>query len=650
MKYYILIFILISSFCNEAKFNHPAEGAGGMIIGIYQKKSSETISIIIANQPETITEGATLPFAVRLSQKVNTNYKLTISSDNDALLINDKRTETLDITSENSDKNNSINLIAPEDSNLISETITINVTGDGLQPASFPVKVSDTISRKIQIITEASLIEEANGNVKVNIGIKPERNVTVYLTSSDQNTVKFTNTSVSFTPENYNIQQNISFSINDALNENIKYTIIGTSDSETNSSTISLTDTDFQFKDISANSEEHSGYNPSPVIDKINNNLVVATKKFNPLVNTETKLYIYKANLNGDNSNKIYYPSFDFSSAPSSGNSILYPQLILNDSLNKIYTITAFGGIGFQLFDCNLDILNCSKIRIDNIISGVPKSIFYNQTLYLYWGNNYDYGKDGPFPAFIKDYNASINFSNSTYSSFFDIPVGALPLEDVFPCYIDTTYDCFYDITKKDISNYGSRGAAHDIKNSKLLSVYTGKSTTTSYIPVIKRTNLSGSLGLETFYISSTYQSGITPDMKIDTLNDKVIITAINHAAGGKVWYFRCNLDITGCEEKDISTGKTAFAFFPKLNIDLVNQKLWVISYDDSYKLYAIQCNLDGTNCKSKDISFGYQVAPSSEEYNFDSIIDTVNNRLIVVFTDKATGKLSMVRFGLGGF
>ena len=55
-------------------------------------------------------------------------------------------------------------------------------------------------------------------------------------------------------------------------------------------------------------------------------------------------------------------------------------------------------------------------------------------------------------------------------------------------------------------------------------------------------------------------------------------------------------------------------------------------------------------NCKNTNISLGKQVPVESYQYHYDSAIDPINKRLVVVFTDKATGKLGLVRFGLEGF
>jgi hypothetical protein len=81
-----------------------------------------------------------------------------------------------------------------------------------------------------------------------------------------------------------------------------------------------------------------------------------------------------------------------------------------------------------------------------------------------------------------------------------------------------------------------------------------------------------------------------------------------------------------------------------------VNNKFLVIAYDTNKQPYLYHCNLNGDNCKATNISLGNTLIHDDNGPNFDAVIDTVNNRLILVFTDGITKKLSLIRFGLGGF
>jgi hypothetical protein len=626
---YILVLSLLD--CQRANFNNIAEGAGGVLIGFHIKQA--TNQILITNQPEKITEGSSAEFALRISQRPASPISLTIESNQDTILINQKKTESFLINQENWDRNNFITLQSVEDSNRISEEVTITVKGEGLESGKFTFIVEDLISRKIQVQAPSQVNEGNSFSVGVSLGIQPEKEITVELQGNVNGVFQLDKTSLSFTPSNYNIPQTVNAILNDNFNENKTYILQANADGETKETNLLLIDNDYKYQNLGLESEEHSGYNPSIVLDLLNGKILIATKKHNPLVNTETKLYLYKSSLSGEESEKIYHSIFDFSSSPDSKNSLLYPKIHFDKSRNRVYTITAFRGIGYKLFDCSIDLASCSPLVIDYFLTRVNQVIQTNAGLFITSGNDYNYSNQNPIPVYLSKYHPS---SNHTF-------LASYILEDVHNGGGNP-----YDISRKDILDYSARGIVFDEINQKILTVFTGKTNTSYYIPIMKRINENGT-GLETIPLSSTNQSGITPDLQIDTVNNKIIVLSINHFQS-KLWLTRCDLNGTSCTEKDISTGIPTSSYFPKLVLDPSNQKLWAFFYNTTFHLYAVQCDLEGNNCKFKDISFGNQVITSSEEPHFDALLDTINQRIVLVFTNRVTGKLSLVRFGLSGF
>ena len=138
-------------------------------------------------------------------------------------------------------------------------------------------------------------------------------------------------------------------------------------------------------------------------------------------------------------------------------------------------------------------------------------------------------------------------------------------------------------------------------------------SSNTLYYPVIEKIDTNGnSVGsLEIF----SHLGGLTPDLGIDTINNKIILLTANYSLGGIPFIFRCDLTAfiaSSCTEHDISSGMPSSTYFPKLNIDLVNQKLLVLAYNGDI-LYLYHCNLDATNCKVTPISGTKSILTSSD-------------------------------------
>ncbi|HEY3233581.1 MAG TPA: hypothetical protein VGJ84_02625 [Polyangiaceae bacterium] len=144
--------------------------------------------------------------------------------------------------------------------------------------------------------------------------------------------------------------------------------------------------------------------------------------------------------------------------------------------------------------------------------------------------------------------------------------------------------------------------------------------------------------------------SGEAPSALIDSVNAKLLVVSTNYGNFGKPALFQCNLDGTGCNFTDISSGQgNGSGRFPSAVIDSTNAKLLVVTTNDANcgKPALFQCNLDGTGCNFTDISSGQAI---DSGYNLSAVIDSANAKLLVVTRNDANfGKPALFRCNLDG-
>lgn len=113
--------------------------------------------------------------------------------------------------------------------------------------------------------------------------------------------------------------------------------------------------------------------------------------------------------------------------------------------------------------------------------------------------------------------------------------------------------------------------------------------------------------------------SGGSPSLALDLVNNKVLVVTANQSFLPEL--FRCDLDGTGCSHVDVSADEDAIATEPSLVVDEAHGTLSVVV--DTGALY--RCDGDGTACSFADISDGHSGnAPSA-------VIDTAHGALRAV-------------------
>lgn len=662
--YLLLSLILFTANCQKADFDHVTEGIGGLI-GI---RFNRNPSLVVIGLPATINEGSSVTFNLKFSNSVDSET-VTITDSLSKFIISPN---TVTFNSSNATLDQSITITAIEDSDSISEDEVLTFSSQSNGTVTPSIQIVDQGTRAISLSIPVSSNEGNVQQVDVSLRIPPpEGTVTLDLTPSDP-AIKFTDpitlssansVTLTFTQANYNISQKINYTIDDIYNDNRSYSITATIAAtatiptpESVSRSTSIVDNDYLVLNISDSVDTtgqsfNSGLNPSIDILSSNSKFYVAVKDNS----NSSKLGIYSCDLAGKNCsilNKGLLPS-NFTSGSR-------PKLSVDqDNGNVFITTTSLNDEGKSVSwktNSNLDSLTYSGISSDPyllidaggnilpVVNPYPVNLVFNNNL-------------------INLYN---NGAGSTYFQGLD--------SNLFPFSYPTELEC-YGLQNFGIGSRGFKrnsidgnyynaltiGADNPVTFKELCNFHDWENTITSlYYPTIEKIDSNG------FIIDKIefekHLAGLTPDLGIDTINNKIILLTANYALGGIPYIFRCDITVTtatvptDCTEHDISTGFPSSTYFPKLNIDLVNQKILVLAYNVN-TLYLYHCNLDATNCKVTDISGGKSLLTSADEHNFDSVLDVdllnpanSNNRLLVVFTEKNTGKLIFTRFGLGGF
>lgn len=151
-----------------------------------------------------------------------------------------------------------------------------------------------------------------------------------------------------------------------------------------------------------------------------------------------------------------------------------------------------------------------------------------------------------------------------------------------------------------------------------------------------------GGIGYVDISAGQPAESGHTPKVLIDTLNSKLLVVTEDGSNQSRLGLFRCNLDGTCCNYRDISANLGArTGFTPAAVIDEVNHKLLVTAVNSATSYVNLfRCELDGSGCTSSDVSGGVQGQSPA------IVIDDSANKLLVV---TITQDLRLARCELDG-
>ena len=192
--------------------------------------------------------GAEQDFSLQLSSQPTANVTVSLVNPDETRLAFDKTTVTF--TPENWNQTQTVSVGALADDNVVGEEYTLSFTTTSADEqyaglsAERPVNVSDDDTPVLTLEPTSNVDEGASGTTQVRLSAQPTTDVTVALSVSDETKATATTTEVTFTSENWNEPQTVTYA--------------GQSDSDFNDESIILTasvvnaESDPDFANLSA--------------------------------------------------------------------------------------------------------------------------------------------------------------------------------------------------------------------------------------------------------------------------------------------------------------------------------------------------------------------------------------------------------------
>ena len=193
--------------------------------------------VIVAVDGTTVGEGDSIEFTVKLSNEPSDDVEVTVSTDNDDVILVgtdeddiDDDSVTLTFTSENWDTNQSVYVEGVQDSDADDETGFIDFSAEG---GGFnldivqQVHVTDDDKSLLVSKTIPTLSEGATNTYQVRLNAAPSGNVTVTSMSGNTDALAVTPTTRTFTPDNWSTPQTFTATAQqdaNAIDETIEVT------------------------------------------------------------------------------------------------------------------------------------------------------------------------------------------------------------------------------------------------------------------------------------------------------------------------------------------------------------------------------------------------------------------------------------------
>ncbi|WP_246048045.1 chitobiase/beta-hexosaminidase C-terminal domain-containing protein [Leptospira ilyithenensis] len=356
------------------------------------------------------------------------------------------------------------------------------------------------------------------------------------------------------------------------------------------------------YADISAGQGTDSGYSPNILVDSNSMKLLIVTQN----TANNNKPGLFRCDLDGSNCS---HADISVGQGADSGVSAF---ALLDTVSNKLLVVTqnATNSNRASLFRCDLDGSNCTHTDISAGQGGLS----------------------GTNPFAIID-----SVSNKLLVITCNVTNDLKP--SLFRCNLDGSNCTHTDISVGQGLGSGSMPSlVIDPIANKLLVVTSNGAN--NYKPSLFRCNLDGSNCTHTdISVGQGAYSGNHPSAAIDPIANKLLIATRNEANDQKPSLFRCNLDGSNCIHTDISVGQgTASGLSPEISIDLITGKVLVtaINAANNYKPSLFQCNLDGSSCTHTDISAGQGPNSASGLSYISMIIDPTTGKLLVATTNGA--------------
>ena len=176
-----------------------------------------TNTISLGNVPTEINEGASKTITVKLSVKSSATTTIQITSDCGCFDFNGNTTGILTFTSDNSTIEQNLIITSLIDSNTVSEVGKISFTSSDLETTNLTITNKETGESFVQFSSTTLPVYSTGGAIKVKLKGKPAVNYqVVFGVSSLYDGLTLTST-IDFTSNNYNAEQNIII-VNNRIN------------------------------------------------------------------------------------------------------------------------------------------------------------------------------------------------------------------------------------------------------------------------------------------------------------------------------------------------------------------------------------------------------------------------------------------------
>lgn len=189
----------------------------------------DTQSVQMTPSNRTITEGSNGTVSVRLSFQPASNVTVTLTSSN--LSAATANPTTLMFTSTNYDTAQTVTITGVQDANLTQESATITASSSGAASASTAVIINDDDTMAILTSVPTLVVDEWNwGSFMVRLSAQPASDLVISIGSSDSAAASTHPTTLTFTPNNWDLDQSVSVngvSDNDHLDESVTITLTG---------------------------------------------------------------------------------------------------------------------------------------------------------------------------------------------------------------------------------------------------------------------------------------------------------------------------------------------------------------------------------------------------------------------------------------
>ncbi|TGM04603.1 chitobiase/beta-hexosaminidase C-terminal domain-containing protein [Leptospira jelokensis] len=325
-----------------------------------------------------------------------------------------------------------------------------------------------------------------------------------------------------------------SIPIVDYFNKKVLITTSTSSINNVNLFSCDFDGTNCTFSDISAGHGDNHGYEPKPIIDFINQKLLVVTYS---LINYVPNLF--RCDLDGTNcTHKVVNQNL----APgTAGNN---PTITIDYINQKILFISTnhYNQSKLSLIRCNLDTTNCAYHDISAM-----------------QGSNTGFMPSVTFDLInLKLLIATNNGANSNKPS-------------LFRCELDGTACVHKDISSGQGSNSGRYPQIFiDYEGEKLLVI-----TQTGMITRLFLCNLEGSTcEVKDISANNTGGGGPIQNVTLDRTNRKILLVIVN-PSDNYPRLIRCNMDGTNCDSKNISSGVKSGLFASQV-LNAMTGKIYV--------------------------------------------------------------------------